>query len=111
MEIANLGKADGLPPVDWAAVAAKLDAGSAPAPGAANSRTTWLSTVNEDGSPHVTAVGALWCTDESRVSWLSQVVDGWFSRVRIDRFPGSGSPLFACPRIRQAAAQGRNRAR
>src|ERR1051325_8248130 len=60
MEIVNLGKADGLPPVDWAAVAGKLDAGSAPAPDAANSRTTWLSTVNEDGSPHVTAVGALW---------------------------------------------------
>jgi hypothetical protein len=60
MEITNLGKADGLPPVDWAAVAAKLDAGSAPAPDAPNSRTTWLSTVNEDGSPHVTAVGALW---------------------------------------------------
>ena len=35
-------------------------AGSAPAPDAHNSRTTWLSTVNEDGSPHVTAVGALW---------------------------------------------------
>jgi hypothetical protein len=31
-----------------------------PAPDAVNSRTTWLSTVNEDGSPHVTAVGALW---------------------------------------------------
>src|SRR5256885_16401828 len=60
MEITNLGKADGLPPVDWAAVAGKLDAGSAPAPDAANSRTTWLSTVNEDGSPHVTPVGALW---------------------------------------------------
>jgi hypothetical protein len=60
MEITNLGKADGLPPVDWAAVAAKLDAGSAPAPDAMNSRTTWLSTINEDGSPHVTAVGALW---------------------------------------------------
>ena len=60
MEITNLGKADGLPPVDWAAVVEKLDAGSAPAPDAANSRTTWLSTVNEDGSPHVTAVGALW---------------------------------------------------
>ena len=60
MEITNLGKADGLPPVDWAAVAEKLDAGSAPAPDALNSRTTWLSTVNEDGSPHVTAVGALW---------------------------------------------------
>src|SRR5580658_8724718 len=60
MEIINLGKADGLPPVDWAAVAEKLDAGSAPAPDAVNSRTIWLSTVNEDGSPHVTAVGALW---------------------------------------------------
>ena len=60
MEIINLGKADGLPPVDWAAVAGKLDAGSAPAPDAHNSRTTWLSTVNEDGSPHVTPVGALW---------------------------------------------------
>src|ERR1700749_4346890 len=60
MEIINLGQADGLPPVDWAAVAEKLAAGSAPAPDAANSRTTWLSTLNEDGSPHVTAVGPLW---------------------------------------------------
>ena len=60
MEITNLGKADGLPPVDWPAVAEKLDARSAPAPDAPNSRTTWLSTVNQDGSPHVTAVGALW---------------------------------------------------
>src|SRR6202045_1720128 len=60
MEIINLGQADGLPPVDWAAVAGKLAAGTAPAPDAVNSRTTWLSTVNEDGSPHVTAVGALW---------------------------------------------------
>src|ERR1700744_6256483 len=60
MEIINLGKAEGLPPVDWAAVTEKLDAGSAPAPDALNSRSTWLSTVNEDGSPHMTAVGALW---------------------------------------------------
>ncbi len=60
MEIINLGEADGLPPVDWADVVEKLDAGSVPAPDARNSRTTWLSTVNEDGSPHTTAVGALW---------------------------------------------------
>jgi hypothetical protein len=32
MEIINLGKADGLPPVDWATVADKLEAGSAPDP-------------------------------------------------------------------------------
>src|ERR1700759_350716 len=60
MEIINLGKADGLPPVDWAAIAGKLAAGSAPAPDAVNSRTTWLSTLNEDGRPHVAALGAVW---------------------------------------------------
>src|SRR5437588_6403002 len=60
MEIINLGAADGLPPVNWDAVIEKLGAGSAPAPDAHNARTTWLATVNEDGSPHVTAVGALW---------------------------------------------------
>ena len=60
METINLGKADGLPPVDWAAVVEKLDSGSAPDPGGPNSRTTWLSTLNGDGSPHVTAVGAIW---------------------------------------------------
>lgn len=60
MEIINLGAADGLPPVSWDTVVEKLEAGSAPAPDARNSRTTWLVTVNEDGRPHVTAVGALW---------------------------------------------------
>src|SRR6202047_4848104 len=60
MDIINLGATDGLPPVNWDNVLEKLDAGSSPAPDAHNARTTWLSTVNEDGSPHVTAVGALW---------------------------------------------------
>jgi hypothetical protein len=60
MEVINLGEADGLPPVDWTTVIEKLDAGSTPTPDAHNARATWLATVNEDGSPHVTAVGALW---------------------------------------------------
>src|SRR5215210_1943358 len=60
MEIVNLGAAEGLPPVDWATIIEKLHAGSAPAPDAHNARTTWLATLNEDGSAHVTAVGALW---------------------------------------------------
>jgi hypothetical protein len=67
VEIINVGKADGLPPVDWAAVAEKLAARSAPAPDAANSRTTCLATVNEDASPHVTAAGALWV--DGTFSW------------------------------------------
>lgn len=60
MDTINLGAADGLPPVNWADVVEKLSSGSPPAPEAHNARTTWISTVNEDGSPHVTAVGALW---------------------------------------------------
>ena len=60
METINLGVEDGLPPVDWSAVVDKLDRGSAPDPDAHNARTKWLSTINEDGSPHVTAVGAIW---------------------------------------------------
>lgn len=60
MEIVNLGAGDGFPPVEWTAVTETLDAGSAPAPDAHNSRTTWLTTVNEDGSPHVTAMGTVW---------------------------------------------------
>lgn len=60
MEAINLGVADGLPPVEWAGIEEKLTAGSAPAPDAHNARSTWLTTLNEDGSPHVTPVGALW---------------------------------------------------
>jgi hypothetical protein len=60
MKAINLGAADGLPPVEWPAIVEKLEARLAPASDAHNSRTTWLATVNEDGSPHVTAVGALW---------------------------------------------------
>ena len=60
MDITNLGEADGLPPVDWAGVVEKLDAGVGAASHALNSRTTWLCTVNQDGSAHATPVGARW---------------------------------------------------
>lgn len=63
MEVINLGIEDGLPPVNWGEVVGKLGDGSAPAPNANNSRTTWLTTVNDDGSPHVTPVGAVWFDD------------------------------------------------
>jgi hypothetical protein len=60
MEVINLGAADGLPPVQWDTVIEQLDARTPPAPDAHNARTTWLATIKEDGSPHVTAVGAIW---------------------------------------------------
>ena len=60
MKTINLGQAEGLPPIDWSAIVDKLESGSNPAPDSPNSRSTWLSTVNEDGSTHLTAVGALW---------------------------------------------------
>jgi hypothetical protein len=60
MDVINLGEADGLPPVDWTGIADKLAAGSAPDPDAHNAESKWLTTINEDGSPHVTAVGAIW---------------------------------------------------
>jgi hypothetical protein len=60
MKITNLAEREGLPPVDWSDVVTKLENPSAPAPDAVNARTTWLTTLNQDGSPHVTAVGALW---------------------------------------------------
>lgn len=60
MKISNLAEAEGLPPVDWSDIVTKLENASAPAPDAVNARTTWLTTINADGSPHVTAVGARW---------------------------------------------------
>jgi hypothetical protein len=63
MEIINLGAGDDLPPVDWSATVERIADGSPPAPDAHNARATWLTTLNDDGSPHVTAVGALWLDD------------------------------------------------
>jgi pyridoxamine 5'-phosphate oxidase-like protein len=90
VQVISLGQADGLPQVDLAVVVEKLDAGSAPAPDAANSRRTWLCTVNEDGSPHVTAVGVLWLDGTftfqtgagTRKGATSSVIRGVRSRCR-----------------------------
>jgi Pyridoxamine 5'-phosphate oxidase len=83
MDIINLGAADGLPAVSWAKVLEKLEAGSPPAPDAHNARTTWLSTVNEDGSPHTTAVGAVWLDG----SFWFQTGSGTRKRRNIARDP------------------------
>lgn len=63
METHNLAEQYDAPPMDWAGVATRLDDGFAQAPGSTagpGRHTCWLATINDDGSPHLTAVGALW---------------------------------------------------
>jgi hypothetical protein len=62
VEVKNLADLYDLPLVDWATVTAPLDQGVTQAPntGGPDRHTTWLTTINPDGSPHVTALGALW---------------------------------------------------
>jgi PPOX class probable F420-dependent enzyme len=58
----NLADRYELPALDWSSVADRLDAGcdQAPGSGGPDRHTTWLTTIDPDGSPHVTAVGSLW---------------------------------------------------
>ena len=62
MDATNLADLYGTPLLDWQRVAARLDRGLEQAPGTAGPgrHTCWLATVNADGSPHVTGIGALW---------------------------------------------------
>ena len=62
MDTQNLADLYQLPALDWAAITARLDAGyeQAPGGGGPDRHTTWLTTLDADGGPHVTAVGSLW---------------------------------------------------
>jgi hypothetical protein len=62
MDATNLAELYSLAPLDWAPIQARLEAGIGQAPGAGgpNRHTCWLTTINPDGSPHVTGIGALW---------------------------------------------------
>jgi hypothetical protein len=61
MRTTNLGESDGLLPIEWSQVEAQLvDLLMHDDPQSPNRSTFWLTTLNADGSPHVTSVGALW---------------------------------------------------
>jgi hypothetical protein len=61
MQTQNLAAADGLPPLEWAHVEAQLtDLLTHDDPRSPNRSTFWLTTLDADGSPHVTSVGAIW---------------------------------------------------
>jgi PPOX class probable F420-dependent enzyme len=69
MRSTNLADLYELPLVDWDMVAERLRAGLRLAPGAGgpDRHTCWLVTINSDGSPHVTGIGALW---EDNAFWF-----------------------------------------
>jgi nitroimidazol reductase NimA-like FMN-containing flavoprotein (pyridoxamine 5'-phosphate oxidase superfamily) len=52
----------GAPPIPWARVRERLDAGLTQAPGSGGParHTCWVATVRPDGRPHVVPVGVLW---------------------------------------------------
>lgn len=58
----NLAELYDLPVLDWSPIEARLGEGltQAPGTGGPNRHTCWLATINRDGTPHVTGVGALW---------------------------------------------------
>ena len=62
MDAINLAELYDSPLLDWSAVEARLGAGLSQAPGTGgpDRHTCWLATINPDGSPHVTGIGALW---------------------------------------------------
>jgi len=62
METKNLAELYDLEPLDWSPIAARLDAGVdlAPGTGGPDRHSCWLATIDADGSPHLTGIGALW---------------------------------------------------
>ena len=62
MEATNLADLYKSPLLDWSGIEARLREGLAQAPGTGgpDRHTCWLATINPDGSPHVTGIGALW---------------------------------------------------
>jgi pyridoxine/pyridoxamine 5'-phosphate oxidase len=62
MEAKNLADLYGAPVIEWGGIEARLDEGvtQAPGTGGPDRHTCWLATINEDGSPHVTGIGADW---------------------------------------------------
>ena len=62
MDATNLAELYQAPLIEWERITARLDRGvtQAPGTGGPDRHTCWLATVNHDGSPHVTGIGAIW---------------------------------------------------
>jgi hypothetical protein len=64
MDAKNLADLYKLPLLEWEPITAGLDnLTQAPGTGGPDRHTHWLTTINPDGSPHTTGMGALWSDD------------------------------------------------
>ena len=92
METKNLADLYDLPPVDWPAISSRLERGltQAPGTGGPGRHTCWLTTLDADGAPHTTGLGAEWLDG----SW-------WFETGRRTR---KGRNLERDPRCTLAVA-------
>jgi hypothetical protein len=62
MRAINLAELYDLPTLEWEPIRRRLEEGftQAPGTGGPDRHTCWLATINADGTPHLTGVGALW---------------------------------------------------
>jgi pyridoxine/pyridoxamine 5'-phosphate oxidase len=62
MDSKNLADLYDLPTLEWEPFAAQLAGGypQAPDTGGPNRHSTWLATIDADGSPHVNGIGSMW---------------------------------------------------
>ncbi len=63
METKNLAELYELPTIDWNVITSGLDEKpltQAPGTGGPNRHTCWLATIDADGKPHVSGIGAEW---------------------------------------------------
>jgi Pyridoxamine 5'-phosphate oxidase len=62
VDVQNLADLYELPAMDWTRIETRLEGGLSQGPGTGgpDRHTCWLATIDADGAPHVTGVGALW---------------------------------------------------
>ncbi|MCU1391924.1 MAG: hypothetical protein JWM34_352 [Ilumatobacteraceae bacterium] len=61
MKAINNAEGEGLPAIEWSDVVSQVaDWPTHDDPTSPNRASFWLTTLNEDGTPHVTSVGAIW---------------------------------------------------
>ena len=85
MRTHNLADQYDLPPLEWSSITERLDRDITQAPdtGGPNRHTCWLTTLDADGAPHTTGVGAQWVDG----SWWFETGRGTRKGRNLERDP------------------------